>query len=67
MCKIRESECAQRKAGKINSEWAAIQDLKATVINMFKELKEVMHKEIDEVDEVKKQMKQQKEISEFHK
>lgn len=38
-----------KKAGKRNSEWAAIQDLKTTIINMFKELKEVMHKEVDEV------------------
>lgn len=28
---------------------AAIQDLKAIIITMFKELKEVMHKEVDKV------------------
>ena len=47
--KIRESEYAQRKAGKRNSKRAAIQDLKAVIINLFKELKEVIHKEVYEV------------------
>lgn len=55
--KIRESEHAQEKAGKRNFERADIQDLedndlKAIIINIFKELKEIMHKEVKYGDNI---------------
>lgn len=39
----------REKQAKETLRGAAIKDLKAIIINMFKELKEVMHKEVDKV------------------